>query len=764
MKNCFFWLLIVCSQIGLSQQNQNWKGYFSYNQIKDLSESTNKIYAAAENALFIKNTLSADLQTINTIDGLSGQTISALYHSDTFNKTIVGYENGLMIVINNADGSMINVVDIINKNIPANIKKINHFMEYDGIVYVSCDFGIVQYKLATLEFGDTYFIGPNGEEIKVYQTTVYNGDIFAVTQLHGIRKAAVTNPNLNDFAQWTVFDGGYWNGIATFNNQLIGLNTNNKVYRHNSFYFEEFGTIGQPGLDIRATANYLIVTSANHVFIYNTALGQIIHIQSSQVMTATVTFSCAAIINENIYIGTTENGVLASSISAPTNFEFIMPNGPYKNNMFAINSASSNLWAVYGGYDITYNPYTYTSNGLSEFGISKYAEGTGWLNIPYSDVLGAKALSKITINPNNEAEVYISSYHSGLLQLADDIPTTLLDQSNSPLEPGLDSGASPSVRINGTAFDRQGNLWVTNSKVNKQLKVLKSSGQWQSFDMASILDSPVSGNLNKIVIDQSGTKWMASYVDGVIAFNENTGVFKKMTEGADIGNLPSKDVRAIAIDNRNQVWIGTNKGLRVLSSTSSYNSPDQMTANRIVIDLNGGSELLFEEFITDIAVNGSNEKWISTADSGVFLFSSNGQETIHHFTKDNSPLPSNVVNDVEINAETGEVFFATDRGLVSFQGTSTKPADNLQDVYVYPNPVRPEFIGTVKIAGLISKANIKITDIEGNLVYETTSEGGTIEWDTTAFGKYKVASGVYMIFIAAEDASETAVKKVMIIR
>jgi RNase P/RNase MRP subunit p29 len=85
-------------------------------------------------------------------------------------------------------------------------------------------------------------------------------------------------------------------------------------------------------------------------------------------------------------------------------------------------------------------------------------------------------------------------------------------------------------------------------------------------------------------------------------------------------------------------------------------------------------------------------------------------------------------------------------------------------VFVFPNPVRPEFIGTVKIAGLIANANIKITDIEGSLVFETTSEGGTVEWDTTAFGKYKVASGVYMIFISAEDGSDTTVKKVMIIR
>ena len=441
-----------------------------------------------------------------------------------------------------------------------------------------------------------------------------------------------------------------------------------------------------------------------------------------------------------------------------------MPNGPIRNNMFSINSSSSNFWAVYGGYSITYNPYTYIGFSLSQFGISKYNETNGWLNIPYSDLPNTEALTRITVNPNDESQVYVSSYNKGLLKLESDIATTLFNESNSSLK-SLGSPSTANIRISASAYDRSGNLWVTNSRVKNGLNVLKSSGQWQAYNMDTILDNFNNNDFSKIAVDRSGTKWIASYKNGVIAFNETANIFKKMSEGADLGNLPSIDVRALAIDNRNQVWIGTNKGLRVLSSTGSYNSDDQMKANPIIFIEEGvAKELLYEQFITDIAVNGSNQKWISTADSGAFLFSSNGQETIYHFTKDNSPLPSNVVNDIEINATTGEVFFATDRGLVSFKGTSTKPAENLNAVYVYPNPVRPEFTGTVKISGLISKANIKITDIEGNLVYETTSEGGTIEWDTTAFGKYKVASGVYMIFIAAEDASETAVKKVMIIR
>jgi hypothetical protein len=190
-----------------------------------------------------------------------------------------------------------------------------------------------------------------------------------------------------------------------------------------------------------------------------------------------------------------------------------------------------------------------------------------------------------------------------------------------------------------------------------------------------------------------------------------------------------------------------------------------LTATNIVIqegDL--AQELFYQQTIQDIYVDGSNNKWVSIADAGVFQVSSNGQRTLHRFTKENSPLPSNNVLDIEIDEVSGEVFFATDKGTVSFLGSSTKGSDNLENAYVYPNPVRPEYTGTVKIAGLMDKVNLKITDIEGNLVFETTSQGGTVEWDTTAFGKYKVASGVYMIFISSNDAAETTVKKIMIIR
>ena len=761
MKNSLLrFLLLLLMQMTFAQNNLSWQGYFSYTEIKDLSTSSNAIFAASENALFSKNTTTNTIKTTNTVDGLSGQTISALYYSSAFNKSIVGYENGLLIVINEEDGTMLNVVDIINKQLPAGMKRVNHFMEYQGIVYVSCDFGIVQFNLQNMLFGDTYFIGDNGTEIVVSQTTLFNGYIYAATN-NGIRRALITNKNLNDFKQWELVAGGTWTSIETFGAELLAVNSSGTIHKYNAntTVFVPFVSLSQSALDMRATDLYLIVTTIDGVWMYNKQLVLIRQIKSDQIPVPNLTFSCATTIGDVLYIGTKQNGLFTTAISGTT-FENITPMGPLRNNIFSLQVTPNVLWAVYGDYSGDYNPYP-----LDDYGVSKFSVD-GWLNIPYEKVLGAKSISRVTINPNNENEVYCSSFFSGLLKIEKDVPTFLYNHTNSGLETLTFVGPTYfDVRINGAAFDKSGSLWVTNSRVKNGLKVLGTTGQWQSYSMDKILDASQDNSFGRMVIDRNGTKWMTTNRDGVIAFNESNNTFKKINVGPDKGNLPVADARALAVDNRNQLWIGTTKGLRVLSSVGNFQTDSQLTTNSIIIeDNNLAQELLYEQFITDIVVDGANNKWIGTADSGVFMVSPNGQETKYHFTTNNAPLPSNVINDIDINSATGEVFIATAKGLVSFKGVATTANEDLTQAYVYPNPVRPEYQGTVKIAGLINKANVKITDIEGNLVFESTSEGGTIEWDTTAFGKYKVASGVYMIFISAQDGLETKVKKVMIIR
>lgn len=762
MKKGFLsFVLLVVVQMSFSQNNLSWQGYFSYNEIKAISSSPTSVFAASENALFSKNTVDNQIKTINTIDGLSGQTISSLYYSTTYKKTLVGYENGLMIVIDEASGKIINVVDIINKQLSPRIKKINDFMEQGKFVYVSCDFGIVQFNLETLLFGDTYFIGDNGAEIIVNQTAIFNGFIYAATNA-GIRRAAINNSNLNDFRQWELAATGDWMSVAAFESQLIAITTGGLIHRYNTGTnsFSGFINLSQLPLDAKRAEEYLLVTTANSVYIYNEQMSLVRQVSNNQIPVNGLVFSCATIINSGVYLGTRENGLYSTTLAASTVFNDLTPSGPLRNAIFALQTTAASLWTVYGDYDAQYNPYD-----LDNYGISKYST-EGWLNIPYEKVLGAKSMVRLTVNPVNEKEVFASSFFSGLLKIVDDVPTVLYNQNNSGLETITYLGPNYfDVRINGAAFDKSGDLWVTNSRVKNGIKVLRTNGQWQKFSTNAALSASEDNSFSRMVVDRNGIKWMGTNRDGLLGFNDNGLVFKKITAGPDTGNLPISDVRALAIDTRNQLWIGTTKGLRVLTNVGSFQSDEQPATRAIIIEDDGlAQELLFEQFITDIVVDGANNKWIGTADSGVFMVSPDGQETKYHFTINNSPLPSNVINDIDINSLTGEVFIATAKGLVSFKGVATKANDDLANVYVYPNPVRPGYVGTVKIAGLIDKATIKITDIEGNLVYETTAEGGTIEWDTTAFGKYKVASGVYMIFISAQDGIETTVKKVMIIR
>ncbi|WP_445456392.1 type IX secretion system anionic LPS delivery protein PorZ [Flavobacterium sp. HNIBRBA15423] len=761
MKFKFFLFLLFISQTILSQGNLLWKGYFSYNEIVDVETSSTSVLAATENCIFTKKTNEQDLTILNSINGFKPTTITAIHYSESFKKTIAGNKDGLLLIVNN-DGSVITKVDIIEEvPVAPNKKKINDLYEHNGRLYIATDYGISVLDLSTTEFITTYFIGTSGEELEVLQTTVLNDEIYAVTRQNGIRKGDLSNPFLYDYSQWQTFDSGYWLGIVTLNNQIVAMNTDNNTYRFNGS-FQLILNHSQFGRKIKTNGSELIVTTQNHVFVLDNQFNQIAHI--TNIPDFNVNFSAANVVNGQIFIGTEKNGLFFTSLTNPFVFENISPDGPFRNNVFRVKKAPNLLWAVYGDYSKEYNPYP-----LDDLPVSNFSTNNGWENIPYEDLLGAKSISDLAINPTNQNQVYFSSYFSGLLKFEGSDKTILNNTNTGPngLESLILSPPDPTyidIRINSPTFDKDNNLWVTNAFVERAIKVLRANGQWQSYSLDGISPTYSSGRYGSMAIDKNNTKWIPAYNEGIIAFNDQLNN-KFIVINFENGNLPDRVVNCVAIDNRNQLWIGTFKGLRILSSVDRFISENELTTTSIIIqegDL--AQELFYQQSILDIKVDGANRKWVSLADAGVFLVSPNGQQTIYRFTKNNSPLPSNNVNDIEIDDVTGEVFFATDKGLVSFLGVSTKSSDDLTNVYVYPNPVRPEFFGTVKIAGLTDKANVKITDIEGNLVFETTSEGGTIEWDTSAFGNYKVASGVYMVFVASQDGLDSTVKKIMIVR
>lgn len=768
MKKSLYLLLLICYiSVHGQSANNTWLGHYSYNNVIDISQSSDKIYGACDNSFFTYDLQTNEIAKYSTINGLAGEEISTAFYSQSGDKYVLGYNNGLLEVFDPTTEEINKVVDIVDKpTIPPNEKKINHILEYNNILYLSTDFGISLYDVNALEFGDTYFIGPNGSQIEVRQTTIFGEYIYAATEI-GIFRAVVDNDNLIDFAEWERLNSSNWRGIIAFGEELYAISLTRRVFRFNGTGFSFVSQVPQFATfieDLKVTDNYMIVAHDQEVHIYDAELNEVVGVQSLEEYPE-LEFNSALLLGDKLYLGTETEGILETSFPMPSAANQILPDGPLLNDTFSITAAPNQLWVVYGDYTAGYDPYPLDNRGVS------HLEDMAWTNIPYSPDFDAKSIVHATINPSNVNEVLLSSFFSGILKIENNEAVEILNTTNSDLE-SLDIGIPTyiDIRIGETKYDDNGDLWVLNSKIEHGIKVLRSSGQWESYSVLEVISDFVFGEnaLSKVEISDNNIKFIATQSHGVLAFDETRSDGSRFTSISEeeSGNLPTTDVRAVRIDKSGNLWIGTVKGIRVyFGAAGIFDDDDPQSDDIIIVDEDGvPKELLFEQTVTDIEVDGSNNKWIATSASGVFYMSPDATETLAHFTKDNSPLPTNTVNNIEIDSESGRVYIATAKGLLSFQGTATAPKETLENVFAYPNPVRPGFNGNLTITGLTNNANVKITDIEGNLVFETTTEGGTLLWDLTAFGRHKVASGVYLILIASEDGTETKVTKVMIVR
>lgn len=747
---------MVCGLMSNAQDfSANWNAYFSYNSIIALTQGNGKIYAAAQNSVFTYDILTDEITTISTVQGLSGGVITAIHYSETYDILTIAYEDGIFDVVREGE-EVQTIIDIENKpTIPPDEKRINHMQEYNGILYLATDFGISLYNLERLEFDDSYFIGDNGSRLLINQTAIQGDYIYASSLTGGIRRALVANDNLIDYTNWETIASGSWLGVASLQEQLYAISAGNTLNSFDGFGFNTVATYASQPLDLRVSEEFITVTIQDAVYIYN-ANGVLIN-TVGQLPEFLDQYNVAFANTEGIYIGTAKSGLLLGSSTTTKDFLQILPDGPLRNDPFNIEALPNQLWVVFGDYSDSYNPFPLKKRGIS------HLREEGWVNIPFEETLEANNLVNIIVNPENQEQVFISSYNSGLLEVVEDVPVQIFDETNSGLS---DIPVSPTdVRINGTAYDNQSNLWMTNSFVENAL-ARKSGDQIQGISVAEVIpDFDRVDGYTELVTDQQGNVYFGSNNRGLIGYNPNLDQFARLDGEEDGANLPTDHIQSLAIDNNGTLWIGTTGGLRVLFGPAQmFENPEIETQPIVILEDDIPVALLNDQVIQTIEVDGSNNKWIGTVSNGTFYFSPNGQETLLQFNTTNSPLPSNNVQDISIDSETGEVYFATPQGLVSYLGSAVAPAQDLEAVRAFPNPVRPTYTGMVTIDGLTAQANVKITDITGNLVYEEVSEGGSIQWDTTAFGRHKVASGVYLILVTSEDATETKIAKVMIIR
>ncbi|MGJ8743924.1 two-component regulator propeller domain-containing protein [Polaribacter sp.] len=774
MKHLFTLYIFLFSLILSAQTDYStsWEDFYSYNNVKDFVKVENIIYALADNAVFSYNTTTEEINKLSSVQGLSGETTTAIHYNQTFKRLVIGYENGLIEVVDE-DNTITISSDIINFN-QSGQKSINHISEFENTLYLSTPFAIVEYDIEKLEFGDTFFIETDSNSLKINKTIIFEGQIYAATE-KGIFSADVTSNLLIDFNNWTKQFDGTFTEITIFNNQLYTVE-GSKLHAINGTSLTEIRDFSETIMAIKPSSSYLSVILNKNAIIVDVTFNEVFKFETTTDFDFTL--HTAFFENNTAFLATEEFGILTTTAGNATNYTEIHPQGPMSNDVFSIAAQNNSLWVVYGGYDRS----SYVPTGKRQ-GFSNY-NGTEWINNKFSLDFPFQDLVDISINPNQENSVYISSFSQtndgnllsggGLLKVENNEISTFYHSKNSPLEDFFPtSPTNITTRISSSSFDNSGNLWVADALASTKLKKLSASGSWTSIDLSS-LQTNKDQETNNITVDNNNTVWMGTRRNGIYLYNENGNRKKAFIASPNMGNLPDVNVRAIAIDGNSRVWIGTQSGLVMYSNAFGVFEDETFNANSIIIEENGvGERLLGDQTINAIAVDGAENKWFGTGSGGVLYTNPSGQTTLANFNTQNSPIPSNRILAITVDDDLGKVYFATDKGIVAYNSNVAPFGDVLEEVYAYPNPALKNH-ETITIDGrngthLPKNTNVKILDVAGNLVYETNVvegqelQGGKVVWNKKNLAGNKVASGIYIVLLSNDDASETAVTKIAIV-
>ena len=767
MKRLYIIFIISCCiiQTGMSQKVGTWKDYFAYYNTTAVAEGNNYVFAIADSSLYSFGKEDNSINCYSKQTGLSDNKITGIAYNSNQNILVMTYKNGNIDLW--GENGIRNINSIKESNLPD--KGINSIYNYNEFAYLCTQFGIVVLDTKKNEIKETYRFNKVTSSVLIFENKIY-------AVVDSIIMTAPIDVNLIDTNNWTKY--------ITNNADIDNGKTLSICLFQNSFCFH----IYQKGIYYQSGSGYKQLLAHNSLRTFKVEADKLItfstaapnadlYIYSSFTERVTIKinsiYDVSSLKDKNtLWFAAAGEGILGIKENGSGQYETIIRNlsidGPKRNfNDFQM-MHNGKLYIAGGGRWTD----RYTRAGT----IMIYnPEENKWNNIP--DVNGFQDATSIAVNPDDETHFFVSTWHRGIYEFKDNELVKRHDLTNSALETALpDYQPSEYVRIEGLCFDKDKNLWMTNTANANVIKVLKPDGTWAKIDYPDLRNPTLA---DKILITSNGDKWVnlvRGNRTGLFVFNEN-GTLDDVSDDKyryfsslsyNNTTIGENYYFCITQDLNNDLWIGTDRGPIILyNPMRALSSPDaNISFTRIVRTAEDGNPMYFlgDEQVNAIAVDAGNRKWIGTTSSGVFLISEDGRETLEHFTTDNSYLPNNNVKSIAIDHRTGEVFFGTDAGLVSYFGEAKGGSPSYNDVYAYPNPVRPDFNDKVIITGLMDNSSVKITDVRGNLIYQTRSVGGQASWDCRNKSGRRVASGVYLVMAATPEGKEGVVTKIAVIK